>query len=162
MLAQIKQAAAGDPDGMRGVVAGMQPGGKYADLRTLFNDALVRERAFSNAFDRAVGGITEYGTARVKLNEGLTARRMDTAVLDKQFGDLDREIGQAAETLPGRQSGQSAYDELAAKARKLAEFFADVIERARNAIRPAEAPGQAPGQTPVPGAAPAPAMAPAP
>ena len=78
-------------------------------------------------YDRAVGGIAEYGTARVKLNEGLAARRMDAAVLDKQFGELDREIGQAAETLPGRKSGQSAYDELAAKARKLAEFFVSVI-----------------------------------
>ena len=37
---------------MRGVMAGMQPGGKYADLRAEFNATMTAERAFASAYDK--------------------------------------------------------------------------------------------------------------
>lgn len=127
VLAQIRQAAAGDPAGVAGVIAGMQPGGKYADLRATFDSARTREQAFAGAYEHAVDSIGRYGEARVKLGGNLASRRMDAGALDKQFGELDGEIVQAAKALPGRKPGGSVETDLAAKARTLAKFFADVV-----------------------------------
>ena len=127
VLAQIRQAAAADPAGMAGVIAGMQPGGKYAGLRATFDSVRVQERAFASAYEHAVGSIGRYGEARMRLGEHFAVRRMDAGALDRQFGELDREIVQAAQALPGRKPGGSVETDLMAKVRTLAKFFADVV-----------------------------------
>ena len=127
VLVQVRQAAIGDPAGVAGVISGMQPRGKYADLRATFDSACIRERAFASAYEQAVGSIGRYGEARVKLGEHLASRRMDAGALDKQFGELDREVVQAAKALPGRKPGGSVENDLMVKARVLAKFFADVV-----------------------------------
>ncbi len=160
ILGQIKEAAQNEPGGMPAVVAEMAPGGKFADLRTAFNAALVQERAFASAYDRAVSGITEYGGARMKRNDTLGSRQMDVSAINSQFEGMDKAIGQASEALPGRKDGKSVQDELAEKAAKLAEFLKNMVQRIGNAIRSAAAPAEA--ATPTPAAAPAraPAMTP--
>ena len=160
ILGQIKEAAQNEPGGMPAVVAEMAPGGKFADLRTAFNAALVQERAFASAYDRAVSGITTYGEARMKLNDTLGSRQMDVTAINSQFEGMDKAIGQASEALPGRQDSNSVQDEIAEKAAKLAEFLKNMVQRIGNAIRPAATPAEA--ATPTPAAAPAraPAMAP--
>ena len=160
ILGQIKEAAQNEPGGMPAVVAEMAPGGKFADLRTAFNAALVQERAFASAYDRAVSGITDYGGARMKLNDTLGSRQMDVTAINSQFEGMDKTIGQASEALPGRKDGKSVQDELAEKAAKLAEFLKTMVQRIGNAIRPAAAPAEA--AMPTPTAAPARAPAPAP
>lgn len=162
ILSQIKEAAQNEPGGMPAVVAEMAPGGKFADLRTAFNAALVQERAFASAYDRAVSGITTYGEARMKLNDTLGSRQMDVSAINGQFEGMDKMIGQASEALPGRKDGKSVQDEIAEKAAKLAEFLKNMVQRIGNAIRPAATPAET--ATPTPAAAPAraPVMAPSP
>ena len=160
ILGKIKEAAQNEPGGMPAVVAEMAPEGRFADLRTAFNAALVQKRAFASAYDRAVSGITEYGGARMKLNDTLGKRQMDATAIDSRFEDMDRTIGQASETLPGRKNGKSIQDELAEKAAKLAEFLKNMVQRIGNAIRPAAAPVEAAMPTPATAPARAPAMTP--
>ncbi len=162
ILNQIKEAAQNDPGGMPAVVAEMAPGGKFADLRTAFNAALVQERAFASAYDRAVSGISAYGEQRMKLADLHDTRQMNVSAINSQFEGMDKTIGQASEALPGRKDGKSVQDEIAEKAAKLAEFLRNMVQRIGNAIRPAQAPAETP--TPAPGASPAmaPAMAPSP
>jgi len=162
ILNQIKEAAQNEPGGMPAVVAEMAPGGKFADLRTAFNAALVQERAFASAYDRAVSGISAYGEQRMKLADLHDTRQMDISAINSQFEGMDKTIGQASEALPGRKDGKSVQDEIAEKAAKLAEFLRNMVQRIGNAIRPAQAPAETP--TPAPAASPAmaPAMAPSP
>ena len=160
ILGKIKEAAQNEPGGMPAVVAEMAPGGRFTDLRTAFNAALVQERAFASAYDRAVSGITEYGGARMKLSDTLGKRQMDMTAINDQFEGMDRTIGQASEALPGRKDGKSIQDELAEKAAKLAEFLKAMVQRIGNAIRPAAAVAEA--AMPTPAAAPARAPAPTP
>ncbi len=157
ILNQIKEAAQNEPGGMPAVVAEMAPGGRFADLRTAFNAALVQERAFASAYDRAVSGISAYGDARLKLNDLHGARQMDVSAVNSQFEGMDRAVGQASEALPGRKDGKTVQDEIAEKAQKIAEFLKDMVRRIGNAVRPA----QAPTGTPTPAPAASPAMAPA-
>ena len=160
VLGQIKEAAQNEPGGMPAVVAEMAPGGRFAGLRTAFNAALVQERAFASAYDRAVAGISDYGGARMKLNDTLGSRQMDVTAINSQFEGMDKAIGQASEALPGRKDGKSVQDEIAEKAAKLAEFLKNMVKRIGNAIRPAETPAAAPTPTPAAALARAPAMAP--
>jgi len=162
ILNQIKEAAQNEPGGMPAVVAEMAPGGRFADLRTAFNAALVQERAFASAYDRAVSGISAYGEQRMKLADLHNTRQMDVSAINSQFEGMDKTIGQASEALPGRKDGKSVQDEIAEKAAKLAEFLKNMVQRIGNAIRPAQAPAETP--TPAPAASPAmaPAMAPSP
>jgi len=160
ILNQIKETAQNEPGGMPAVVAEMAPGGRFADLRTAFNAALVQERAFASAYDRAVSGISAYGDARLKLNDLHGARQMDVSAVDSQFEGMDKAVGQASEALPGRKDGKSVQDEIAEKAQKIAEFLKDMVRRIGNAVRPAQAPTEMPAPTPAASPAMAPAMAP--
>lgn len=126
VLAQVRDAARGDPGGVQAVVEDMKPGGRFAELRTAFNAALT-DRGFASAYDRAVRDVTAYGQARVKVDgEGLDA--------------LDRIIGQASQALPGRKSGSSAWDELAEKSRQFAELLKDAVLKIGAALSPTPAP----------------------
>lgn len=162
ILNQIKEAAQNDPGGMPTVVAEMAPGGKFANLRTAFNAALVQERAFASAYDRAVSGISAYGDARLKLNDTFGNRQMDVSAINSQFKEMDKAIGQASEVLPGRKDGKSVQDEIAEKAAKLAEFLKETVQRIGNAVRPAQAPAETPTSRPAALPAMAPAMVPSP
>jgi len=160
ILNQIKETAQNEPGGMPAVVAEMAPGGRFADLRTAFNAALVQERAFASAYDRAVSGISAYGDARLKLNDLHGARQMDVSAVNSQFEGMDKAVGQASEALPGRKDGKSVQDEIAERAQKIAEFLKDMVRRIGNAVRPAQAPTEMPTPTPSASPAMAPAMAP--
>lgn len=159
ILNQIKEAAQNEPGGMPAVVAEMAPGGRFADLRTAFNAALVQERAFATAYDRAVAGIGAYGEARMKLADTYGSRQMDVSAVNEQFEGMDKAIGQASEALPGRKDGKSVQDEIAEKAAKLAEFLKAMVQRIGNAIRPGEVPGATPTAAPAAAPARAPTMA---
>lgn len=160
ILNKIKEAAQNEPGGMPAVVAEMSPGGKFADLRTAFNAALVQERAFASAYDRAVSGIGAYGEARMKLSDTYGSRQMDVSAINSQFEGMDKAIGQASETLPGRKDGKSVQEEIAEKAQKVAEFLKDMMQRIGNAIRPSQAPAEVASPKPAASPSMAPAMAP--
>lgn len=133
-LARVRDAAQSDPGGIQAVVEGMKPGGRFAELRTAFNAALVQDRAFASAYDRAVQDVTAYGQARLKAGDG------------DGFDAIDRIIGQGVQALPGRKNGKSVQDELAEKAAKVAEFLKNAVLRVGAAISSAPAPK--PGTSP--------------
>lgn len=153
VLKKIEQAAAGDPDGVRGVMAGMQPGGKYADLRAEFNATMTAERAFASAYDKVAASAGQYATARQAVDADFARRGLDAAQLEGRFEAVDKAIGEGTAKLPGRESGKGLHQELAQKA---AEFFQRVMERVRASLSTEVKPGLA--AAPVP--APSPGMAP--
>jgi len=148
VLKKIEQAAAGDPDGLPGVMAGMQPGGKYAQLRAEFNATMTAERAFAASYDKVASAAGKYATARQAAGADFARRGVDPAQLEGQFAAMDKAIGEGTATVPGRVSGKSMQRELAEKA---AEFFRQLMERGRTTISPEQKPGAAPVSAPSPG-----------
>ena len=49
VMSRIRDAAKSDPSGMAGVMSEMRAGGVYADLRTQFDGAMVKEKGFAAA-----------------------------------------------------------------------------------------------------------------
>jgi hypothetical protein len=107
----------------------MREGGRYADLRRQFNSALVAEKGFGAAYDRAASALAQYGDNRGVVDQ-ILSRRADAAALAGRFDKMDAEIGQAASVIPGRKGGKSALDELADKA-------AEIVKRAVETVRAA-------------------------
>lgn len=148
VLSKIKQAAADDPDGFSGVMAGMQQGGKYAQLRAEFNAAMTAEKAFAASYDKVASAAGQYATARQAAGADYARRGVDPAQLEGQFAAMDKSIGEGTAAVPGRDEGKSMQQELAQKA---AEFFRQIMERLKTAISPEQKPGAAPAPAPSPG-----------
>jgi hypothetical protein len=128
VLTRIQDAAKATPGGIAAVLSEMKDGGRFADLRQEFNAALVSERGFKAAYDRATGALAEYGRLREGA-EAILGQRNDLAAVAGRFERIDAELGQAAESLPGRRDGKSALGEISDKAREIIE---KAIEGARN------------------------------
>ncbi len=148
VLSKIRQAAAGDPDGLPGVMAGMQPGGRYEQLRAEFNAAMTSERAFAASYDRVVSAAGQYASAREAVGADLARRGIDPAPVEAQFAAVEKAIGHGTAALPGRTDGKSMQQELAEKA---AEFFRQLMERVKSAVSSEPKPGAAPTPAPSPG-----------
>ncbi len=148
VLKKIEQAAAGDPDGLPGVMASMQPDGKYAQLRAEFNATMTAERAFAASYDKVASAAGKYATARQAVGADFARRGVDPAQLEGQFAAMDKAIAERTAAVPGRVSGKSMQQELAEKA---AEFFRQLMERVRTTISPEQKPGAAPVSAPSPG-----------
>jgi len=133
-LARVREAAHGEPGGVGAVVAGMAPGGRFAELRTVFNAALAQDRRFASAYDGAVRDVVAYGQARLKMDSG------------DGFDAMDRTVGQASQALPGRKPGKSVQDEIAEKALQVAEFLKAAVLRIGAAI--SSAPASKPAASP--------------
>ena len=148
VLKKIEQAAAGEPDGLPGVMAGMQPGGKYAQLRAEFNATMTAERAFAASYDKVTSAAGKYATARQAAGADFARRGVDPAQLEGQFAAMDKAIGEGTAAVPGRDAGKSMQQELAEKA---AEFFRQLMERVKTTISSEQKPGAAPAPAPSPG-----------
>lgn len=130
-LARVRDAAQGEPGGAQAVVAEMKPGGRFADLRAAFNAALAQDRPFGFAYDKAVREVTAYGQARLTTpSDG--------------FEGMDTAIAQASAALPGRKDGKSVHDDIAEKARQVAEFLKTAVQRIGAAISGTPKPTTAP------------------
>ena len=147
VLSKIRQAAAGDPDGLPGVMGGMQPGGKYEQLRAEFNAAMTAEKAFAASYDKVASTAGQYATARQAAAADYAHRGVDPAQLEGQFAAVDKAIGEGTAAVPGRNDGKNMQQELVEKA---AEFFRQLMERVRTALSPEPKPGVAPAPTPGP------------
>lgn len=127
ILGRIQDAAKTTPGGLPAVLSEMREGGRFADLRQEFNAALVAEKGFKSAYDRAASALASYGEDRAGV-EQILARRPASDRMQAAFQRLDSEVGQAASLLPGRRDGKSAVDELGEKAR-------EAITKALDAVR---------------------------
>ncbi len=130
VMSRIRDAAKSDPSGMAGVMSEMRPGGIYAELRTQFDGAMIKEKGFAAAYDKASAAAGQYGKDRSAV-DAIMAQRPDVDALTSRFQKLDAQIGEAAGSTPGRKEGKSALEELAEKA---AEVIAKAVDKVRAAF----------------------------
>jgi len=131
VLGKIEAAASTEPGGMKSVMSEMQPGGRYASLRSEFDSALQQDRVFAasfNAVERAAG---QYGQDRLALASDFQARKLDAGQLDARFQRADAAIGEAAEKVPGRAPGQNIMAEMA---EKVGEMLSKAVDRVRTML----------------------------
>ena len=129
ILGKIEAAASTEPGGMRAVMSEMQPGGRYANLRSEFDNALQQDRAFAASFNAVEKAAMQYGHDRLMLGADFQARKMDASQLDARFDRADAAIAAAAEKVPGRTPGQSIMTEMAEKVGELLNKAADRVRQ---------------------------------
>jgi len=144
VMSRIRDAAKSDPSGMAGVMSEMRAGGLYADLRAQFDGALVKEKGFAAAYDKAAATAGQYGKDRTAV-DAIMAQRPDVEALTSRFQKLDAQIGKAASSTPGRKEGKSALEELAEKA---AEVIARAVDKVRAAFSNAPRASNSPSPSP--------------
>jgi hypothetical protein len=144
VMSRIGEAARAEPGGIAGVLSEMREGGRFADLRHQFNNALHTERGVAAAYDNAAAALAGYGQQRATLNE-VIARRPEAVSLSAKFEQMDAEIGEAAANTPSRHDGKTMMDDLAQKA-------AELLQRAVDAVKAAfgRSPSAAAGAAPSP------------
>ena len=116
----------------------MREGGRFADLRQQFNNALEIERGVTAAYDKAAAALARYGQDRVGI-EQVIARRPDAANLSAKFEQMDAQIGEAAADTPSRRDGKSMVDDLAQKATELLQRAVDAVKSVFNRSPSADA-----------------------
>ena len=147
LLARINEAARSDPQGLQGVLSEMREGGRHADLRVQFNNAIVQDKGAAHAYEAAASAVKQYGTDR-QAAEAVLLKRPDD-VLAGRFARLDAQIGEAGAQVPARQEGKSIVEELGQR-------VADLVRRATEAVRsvlqgePRQAPVSSSGPSPGP------------
>jgi hypothetical protein len=135
---------------MPAVLSEMRVGGRFADLRQQFNNALETERGVIVAYDKAAAALARYGQQRAGI-EQVIARRPDAANLSAKFEQMDAQIGEAAANTPSRRDGKSMVDDLTQKAAELLQRAVDAVKSTFGRSQSAEATSRA---------APAPVMSP--
>ena len=150
VMNRIREAARSEPGGMATVLSEMREGGRFADLRQQFNNALQTERGVTAAYDTAAAALARYGQNRTEI-EQVIARRPDAANLSAKFEQMDTQIGEAAASTASRRDGKTMVDDLAQKAAELLRRAVDTVRSAFGRSQPVEATSRA---------APAPAMSP--
>jgi hypothetical protein len=150
VMNRIREAARSESGGMTAVLSEMRVGGRFADLRQQFNNALETERGVTLAYDKAAAALARYGQHRVGI-EQVIARRPDAANLSAKFEQMDAQIGEAAASTPSRRDGKTMVDDLAEKAAELLHRAVDAVKSTFGRSQSAEAASRA---------APAPAITP--
>lgn len=128
VLGKIEAAASTEPGGMKSVMSEMQPGGRYASLRSEFDNALQQDRVFAASFNAVEKAAGRYGEDRLTLASDFQARKLDAGQLDARFQQADAAIGEAAEKIPGRAPGQNVMAEMA---EKVSEMLSKAVDRVR-------------------------------
>ncbi len=131
VLGKIEAAASTEPGGMKTVMSEMQPGGRYASLRSEFDNALQQDRVFAASFNAIEKAAGRYGEDRLTLASNFQARKLDAGQLDARFQQADAAIGEAVEKIPGRAPGQNVMAEMA---EKVSEMLSKAVERVRQAF----------------------------
>ncbi len=132
VLRKIEQAANTDPNGFRGVIASMHPGGRNEELRHEYNAVIAQHPSFSAELKRTGAGLENYTAARGAVVADYEKRGWDTTSLDARLRAFDQTIAEAAQRIPGRESGKSIYEELSDRAAKAIEAL---IVKVKNVFR---------------------------
>ncbi len=149
VMAKLENAAAKDPGGMPAVIAGMKPDGPYAAERAEFNAAL-RDPAIAGPYNTVTSQAAKHAEARVAVEDTLRKRGLDPAVLGDRLEKKDAELAGKAASIPGREPGKNALEEMAQKLadllQKAMEKVGQVIDRAAGAgVQAQTRPGPSPG-----------------
>ncbi len=150
VMSRINAAAKTEPGGLPQVLSEMREGGRFADLRKQFGNALADDAGVAAAYDKAASSLAAYGKNRADV-EGIISRRPDANALTQRFEQLDADIGKAASSTPSKTEGRSMMDDLAKQA-------AELLQRAVDAVRSAFA--RSPSANATASAAPSPSPSP--
>lgn len=145
VLNRIREAARTDPGGMAGVLSEMREGGRFADLRQQFNNALSDEKGVTAAYDKAASALARYGQGRIGA-EQIIARRPDAANLSAKFEAMDKEIGTAAGEVPSRRDGKNMLEDLS---KQIAELLQKAVDSVKNMFSHGPSPSSPSGPSPV-------------
>jgi hypothetical protein len=129
--AKISAAAQSETGGINTVISEMRPDGKYAGLRSEFDDALLQNEAFAKSYDKAVGALQEYGNQKLGLEHRFDQFQQDRGILKEKLGGIEEGLASAAAAIPGKEPGKSMIEELG---EKLNEFFKRVFDNVRQAF----------------------------
>ena len=145
VMGKIQAAAKTEPGGMAQVLSEMRDGGRFADLRKQFGNALADDTGFAAAYDKAAGALAAYGKTRTEI-EPILARRPDASAFTQRLTEMDAEIGKAASATPSKTEGRSMMEDLAKQA-------ADLLHRAVDSVKAAfsRAPSATASSSPSPG-----------
>jgi hypothetical protein len=127
IMNRIQTAARAEPGGMATVLSEMRQGGKFGDLRQAFDKALIDDKGFGAAYDKAATALARYGSGREKV-EQIIAKRPDAANLAAKFEQLDGEIGEKASSIPSRNQGKNMLDDISTT-------IAEILQRAADKVR---------------------------
>jgi len=129
VMSKIREAAQTEPGGMPQVLSEMRAGGRFADLRKQFGNALSVDAGFAAAYDKAAGALAAYGNARTEIEPILT-RRPDATAFTQRLTEMDAEIGKAAAATPSKTDGRSMMEDLAKQAAELLQRAVDAVKAA--------------------------------
>lgn len=146
IINRIHEAGRNTPGGPAEVLAEMRPGGRFADLRQQFNNAMAADRGFSAAYDRAADALAAYGKARTDIGQ-IIGRRSDATQLTTKFEQMDGEIGKAAGETPSRRDGKTMIDDLT---KQLVELFQRAVDGLRSMFGGRAGASSRPGPSPSP------------
>ncbi len=129
VMRRIQQAANSEPGGMSAVLSEMRDGGKFAELRRQFNNALETDLGLAGAYDKASAALRTFDKDRSNVQD-IIGRRPDATAITQRFEKLDAEIGEAAAKTPSRNDGQSMFDDLSRKAAELVQTAIAAVKSA--------------------------------
>ncbi|MDB5403949.1 MAG: hypothetical protein JWQ55_5967, partial [Rhodopila sp.] len=127
VMSKIREAATTEPGGMPEVLSEMREGGRFADLRKQFGNALSDDVGGAAAYDKAAGALAAYGKTRTEI-EPILARRPDATAFTQRLGELDAEIGKAAAETPSKAEGRSMMEDLTKQAAELLQHAVDAVK----------------------------------
>jgi hypothetical protein len=145
VMGKIEAAAKTEPGGLPQVLSEMREGGRFADLRKQFGNALSDDAGFVAAYDKAAGALAAYGKTRAEI-EPILARRPDATAFTQRLTEMDAEIGKAAAATPSKTEGRNMMEDLTRQA-------AELLQRAVDAVRSAfsRSPSASASSSPSPG-----------
>ena len=146
VMGKIQAAAKTEPGGLPQVLAEMRDGGRFADLRKQFGNALFDDAGFAASYDKAAGALAAYGKTRTEI-EPILARRPDATAFTQRLTEMDAEIGKAATETPSKTEGRSMMEDLAKQA---GELLQRAIEAVKSAFSRSAAPGTSSSPSPGP------------
>jgi len=135
VMTRIREAAKTEPGGLPQVLSEMRDGGRFADLRKQFSNALVDDAGAAASYDKAASSLAAYGKNRTDVQD-IIGRRTDNNALTQRFEQLDAEIGKASSSTPSKTEGRSMMEDLSKQA---AELLQRAVDAVRSAFRPPSA-----------------------
>ncbi len=130
---EAKVAARQQDEGIERVQNWARAAANAMDLRQAFDKALIDDKGFGAAYDKAATALARYGSGREKV-EQIIAKRPDAANLAAKFEQLDGEIGEKASSIPSRNQGKNMLDDISTT-------IAEILQRAADKVRAIFRPG---------------------
>lgn len=146
VMSKIREAAKTEPGGMPQVLSEMRDGGRFADLRKQFGNALSDDAGFAAAYDKAAEALAAYGRSRTEI-EPILSRRPDATAFTQRLTEMDAEIGKAASAMPSKTEGGNIMEDLTKQA---AEFLQRAVDTVKAAFSRSPSPGASSSPSPGP------------